>query len=467
MKIRKILSLILCLIMVGCVMAGCGNKAPEISRARILSDLENELKQQGNIFEIIEDFEYSTDEELTEADKELLRKKFDSVDAYNKISTTFKLLSYDMDIVGNFTMIYTYVNGSWIIPVSYATNADEWTYTPKNTVSTKQIFADLKATEFTGFKKGYVGTESNTSIKVTDRDTKMEINKDVVYFDITVKTDFAEYIIGATFTYYFKNGGWEVAEKDIQEESKWKINYNSDKVPTAPHEKTILEEVTTQTKFLTYVANKSYATSYEVRRIQDLAGVTTITFQYEFIAKYEHIGVTKYLVQVPYEWVDGEWSLGDTVVKITSVDVADILGTGTAKNGDYIEFTHIEKADKKDASQSDYIVGTYNKNMGKNAASTYNIKYQLTVPLRDNNWDFTSIVWETAGTESVEFTIKALSADVNLKNLVGDGNKFEKTADLIVDETEAPSVDASETSNENTVTSEPETTATTETSAAN
>lgn len=417
----------------------------------IQRDLTNHLKENSYAFDSLDDFSYEF-VDVSEDDLNKLKNSFDSKVPYQKVDTAFTLTSIDMDISGYYSVVYAYYKDEWKIMFGYPKDEGEWEYVAKSQTSSKQIMSDLKTVNFEGFKKGYVGTESNTSIKITDRDTKLKINKDDVFVDVTVKTDFAEYVIGVEMIYYFNSGKWILSDAIVEEPKYWKLNYNSDRIPSAPTEASVLEQVTKANNFLTYVANTDYMESYELREIPQLAGVTSITFQYEFETVYKDIGKVIYLIKIPYEWADGEWVVGDTEVTVSDIKIDRMLGVWSNEDGDYYEFTSLEKKTDDKSDKSPYIlVGTFYKKTGEDMYAKYTVKYAVNVPLRDNNWECISDLWEAVDQNSIEFKISALSINVKDKQLVSDKYVFIKTADLETGEpVEETTEETSEVTGENT-----------------
>lgn len=462
--LKKIAFLGICFIFIFS-LTGCGGELPEIQKSKISQDIETELSEAGYSYDTINDLTYEfvdiNDDDLTK-----LKEFFDNRVDYQKVDTSFKLSSISMDVTGQWSMVYAYVNGEWTVMFSYQKNPDEWEFTAKETVSSKKILSDLKTVDFEGFEEGYVGNEKTTSIKVVDRDTKFNINKDDVYIEAKVKTDFAEYVIEIEMIYYFENGEWTLSDAIVEDAKFWQLTYNSDKVPSSPSMDYILEQLTKSNNFLTYVANIDYMERYNLVETKQLAGVTSITFQYEFSAEYSRIGTIKYLIQIPYEWVDGEWAIGEMEVSVSDIDVEKMLGTWTASNGDYIEFTSVEEDKSSGYESANILVGTYYKK-GESTTSEYSIKVKVEVPLRDNNYDCTIDSWEAKSMNSVEFKLNNMSLDVkaitlteqietkdsNGKITLTTGLSFAKTADLeIPDSIEEPTNE--ENSEETTESSE-------------
>lgn len=276
---KKIIIVGLCLAFSLVGLTACGSQeVPELTKSKITQDLETELKEAAYSYDSLDNFEYEK-VDVTEDDLSRLKEFFDNRVDYQKIDCSFQLTSIKMDSIGEWSMIYAYVNGEWQVMFSYQKDPSAWEYVAKETVSSKKMLNDLKTVTFEGFETGYVGSEKSTTLKVMDRDTKFKINKDDVYVDVTVKTDFATYIIEVELIYYFDGGEWELSDAIVQDSKYWQLTYNSDRVPSAPSEVHILEQLTKETNFLTYVADTSFMERYDLVETKQLAGVTTITFQ--------------------------------------------------------------------------------------------------------------------------------------------------------------------------------------------
>ena len=452
-NLKKIIIVGLCLAFSLVGLTACGSQeVPELTKSKITQDLETELKEAAYSYDSLDNFEYEK-VDVTEDDLSRLKEFFDNRVDYQKIDCSFQLTSIKMDSIGEWSMIYAYVNGEWQVMFSYQKDPSAWEYVAKETVSSKKMLNDLKTVTFEGFETGYVGSEKSTSIKIVDRDTKFKINKDDVYIDVTVKTDFATYIIEVEMIYYFDGGEWELSDAIVQDSKYWQLTYNSDRVPSAPSEVHILEQLTKETNFLTYVADTSYMERYDLVETKQLAGVTTITFQYEFSTIYKNIGTIKYLVQLPYEWIDGEWAIGDMVVTVSDMNLNGMLGTWTAPNGDYIKFTLTENDPNATYPSPNILVGTYYKKTGENTFAEYTLKTEVSVPLRDNNWDGKIKLWEAKDISSVEFSIENFLITTDTKILKSGELEFIKTADLPTIDIEG-NPEGEETSTETTTPSE-------------
>lgn len=431
-NIKKFLLTSLCLIFCLSLLTGCGEgEPPELTKSKVSQDLESELKEAAYNYDSLENFEYQL-VDVTEDDLNKLKELFDSRVTYQKVDCNFQLTSIKMDTTAQYSMVYAYVNKEWQVMFSYEKNIGEWEYVPKETVSSKKLLTDLKTIEFEGFQSGYVGSEKNTSIKVTDRDTKLKINKDDVFTEVTVKTDFATYIIEVEMIYYFNKGEWELSDGIVQDSKFWQLTYDAEKIPSTPSEENILEQLTKSTNFLTYVANLDYMSDHNLVATTQLAGVSNITFQYEFSTTYDKIGTIKYLIQLPYEWVDGEWAIGDMIVEVSDININSMLGTWEADNGDYIEFASAEKEERSKYDSPNVLVGTYYKKVSQDLFSKYTLKVNVNVPLRDNNWEGNITLWEATDSNSVEYSINAFAIDVANKQLKSSDLVFSKTKDLEV-----------------------------------
>ncbi len=436
-KIIKILSASFAVILCLTTFAGCGKKTHEelLTPTRITNDFTSEIKTAGYEFDSLDKFS-SEMIETSEKDMKKLKELFDNRVEYQKVGCTFTISSLEKDIEGYFSMVYAYINDEWKVMFSYPSRKDEWEFTAKDTVGTKQMLADLKTLNFEGFEKGYVGSEKTTTIKIEDRDTKLKFNKDEVLITATVKTDFATYSIDIQLIYYFKDGKWILSDTSIENSTDWSIEYNSDKKPIAPKEEYILEQLTIPTNFLTYVANPEYMTDYKIAATKQIAGVTSIKYQYVLTTFYENIGTVKYTAEIPYDWVEGEWAIGDPEVKISEVDPSAMLGTWSNENGDYFELVKYNP-DKNNPLEGK-LKGTYYKKIDDGKYGSYSFNLMMKIPLRDNNWGGIVDSWTATDSSAVEFSINSFAIDTQAKTLRSTGSDdslFTKTKSLEIETT--------------------------------
>lgn len=379
-KFLLISSMIICSLF---LLTGCGGKE-EIQKPTDLvieEGIKTALKEDEHInFDKMSNFTY-TEVEVTEDDFTKLKETFASRVEYIKYETTFSLVSVNMDMEANYSAIFVYNNGEWYFSFGYVTDKDAWTYQEKEAsrVDKQRMLSDLKEKEFASFEQGYVGNPKYSSIKSIDsREYDESVHRDTIKTSVGVKTDFAEYDIPITMIYYFQKGEWILGDVSISGVEEWTLKYNDNSAPEFLDNSIILSYLTTDTNFLTYVCNLNYVDNYEIVKESEIASKDSVDVVYKFSAIYDYIGTVNYDVTVSYQWLNNEWSDAEPVVTFRDADFSEFIKYDwNSEDGSYFKFTNIESLENGIYR----ITGKYSNN------NSVDIVCNLTVPLRDNNWE--------------------------------------------------------------------------------
>lgn len=410
-------------------LSGCGGKNKEIEKPNatmVQEGISQSLKDDAHIdFDRISDFEYQ-EVEVTEDDMTQLKSIFASKVEYVKYEATFSIVSVEMDMTGNYSAVFVYNAGEWRLSFGYITDKDNWTYQEKEAsrVDKQRMLRDLQEEEFGTFNKGYVGDIKYSSIKaIEDRTYDETIHRDVIKTSVAVKTDFAEYTIPITMTYYFSKGTWDCGGVEIADIEDWTLEYNQGAAPEFLSDNIILSYLTTETNFLTYVCNLEYVSDYSITKESEVASKESVAVNYVFTVKYENIGSVSYNVELLYEWLNNEWSEPEPTPSVKSADFSEMLNKNWSNdNGSYFKFTSIEENEDKTYKLS----GQYSTN------GAVDLIANLNVPLRDNNWN--ANITDINGNQI--WDIPSSSFDLNLQYgaIVYDDKYFAPVQINIVDD---------------------------------
>lgn len=372
------LTLILSLLLISCGKEDIG-KPTDI---QIEEGIKQALKEDGVDFDKISNLQLS-EVEVTEEDMTLLKEKYASKVEFIKYESTFSLVSVTMDMTANYSAIFVYNNGTWNYSLGYITNKDEWTYQEKEAsrVDKQRMLSDLKEIEFASFEKGYVGNTKYSSIdSIVSREYDETVHRDVIETSIAVETSFAKYNIPVKMIYYFNKGEWLLGDIEISDVKDWKLTYNSGSAPDFLSDSVILSYLTTDTNFLTYICNLNFADGYEIKKESEIASKESVDVIYKFSVNYDYIGTINYNVSITYQWLNNEWSDAEPLVIFRDADFSEMLKYDwNCSNGSSFKFSDIETTEEGIYK----LKGKYSNN------NSVDIISNLTVPLRDNNWDAT------------------------------------------------------------------------------
>lgn len=367
------------------IFVSCGKKdIGKPTDIQIEEGISNALKEDNGIdFDKMSDLQF-TEVEVNEEDMTLLKEKYATKVDFKKYESTFSLVSVSMDMTANYSAIFVYNNGEWSYSLGYITNKDEWTYKEKEAsrVDKQRMLSDLKDIEFASFEKGYVGNTKYSSIdSIINREYDETVHRDVIETSILVETSFAKYNIPVKMIYYFNKGEWKIGDIETSDVSEWKLTYNNGSAPDFLSDSIILSYLTTNTNFLTYVCNLNFADGYDIKKESEMASKDSVDVVYTFSVKYDYIGTVNYNVNITYQWLNNEWSDAEPVVTFKDADFSEMLKYDwNCSNGNSFKFSNIEVSNENEENIYK-IAGKYRNN------NSIDIVSNLTVPLRDNNWD--------------------------------------------------------------------------------
>ena len=312
-KINKIIKLVVVLMFV-LLISGCNNEVPvetfEPTASFIEEKIVESLKNNEMLsFDKVSDFKFER-VDVSESDMDTLVNKFASRVEYIKYNATFEIISVSMNIKANYSAVFVYNSGKWDLSFGYITDKNLWEYEEKDAsrVDKQRMLADLKTIDFTNFEKGYVGNIKYSSLgNISNREYNENVHRDVIDIVVNVKTNFAEYEIPIQMIYYFNRGEWVLGDVKISDTSAWLLTYDLGEAPEEIGTDVILEYLTTESYFLTYVCNKDYIDNIDIEKISEIASVDAISTIYEVYTEYEKIGTITYYVDVSYQWLNQEW----------------------------------------------------------------------------------------------------------------------------------------------------------------
>lgn len=383
-KIKKVFLLLLTFTSV-CFLVACGNKndnpqTEEPTNIVIENGISNALKEDGLKFDRMMDFSF-TKVEVNEEDIETLKSKYASQIPYVKYSTTFSLISVEMDMKGNYDGVYVFNNGEWQFSFGSINDSEAWEYSEKEAsrVDKQRMLDDLKDRSFGTFEKGYVGNAKYSSIgAISNREYDETIHRDIINTSVKIKTDFAEYTIPVTFTYYFQKGIWELGDAEVADISQWELTYNNGSAPDFLSDNTLLSYITTSSNFISYICNLDYVEDYKITKESEVASKESVTVNYIFSVTYQYIGNVDYNVELVYEWLNNEWSEPQPTPSVKSANFSEMLERKWSnEDNTYFNFNTAEVTDGETVK----LVGKY-----ITPDNSVDIVANIDVMLGDNDW---------------------------------------------------------------------------------
>lgn len=359
MFLKKKIILIICSFLMCFTMFACSKKdasAPAITQTEKEAELKNMLKKKQYTFDELKNVSFK-DSETNEQDFTKLRQLFQNKVDFLKQDVNVTLSTNASSTIADFSIIYAYYDNNWKAVIFYPINEKGWVSEAKDSIGKKRIMEDLKDIEFKGFKKGHIGKESLTKVILNKRDQKIDIGRDTLFTTVVTKTDFAKYKIGVDFVYQFEDNKWVLKEANIQDPTLWQIEYDKDKLPEALTQEGVINKLTSEKNFLTYVTNPEYPTNTMLSETRENVGVDEIGYMFDWMTEYEDIGKIKYKVKMPYKFLDGEWNEGKQKVSISNVNIEQMKGKWIGENDDEIIFDKTLKSKK--TKYKDVIEGTY------------------------------------------------------------------------------------------------------------
>lgn len=359
MFLKKKIILIICSFLMCFTMFACGKKdasAPAITQTEKETELKNMLKKKQYTFDELKNVSFK-DSETNEKDFTKLRQLFQNKVDFLKQDVNVTLSTNVSSTIADFSIIYAYYDDNWKAVIFYPINEKGWVSEAKDSIGKKRIMEDLKDIEFKGFKKGHIGKESLTKVILNKRDQKVDIGRDTLFTTVVTKTDFAKYKIGVDFVYQFEDNKWVLKEANIQDPTLWQIEYDKENLPKALTQEGVINKLTSDKNFLTYVTNPEYPTNTMLSETRENVGVDEISYMFDWMTEYEDIGKIKYKVRMPYKFSDGEWNEGKQKVSISNVNIEQMKGKWIGENDDEIIFEKTLKTKK--TKYKDVIEGTY------------------------------------------------------------------------------------------------------------
>jgi len=399
---RKIIMPLFCFILVCLTFVGCNNgPVVEMPNEPIPSFIETEIvnaleRDEQLEFDKLSNFKINK-VQVNDSDFETLKSKFAARVDYVKYETTFDIISVSMNISANYSAIFVYNNGQWLYSFGYITDKNSWEYEEKDSsrVDKHRMLSDLKSIEFTGFEKGYVGNIKNSSLgNILEREYNKTIHRDDIDVLVNVRTNFAEYEIPVKMIYYFNKGEWILGDVKISDVSEWDLRYDTE-APEEISNDVIIEYLTTDTYFLTYVCNKDYINGVFIEKVSELASIDSINTVYRFETVYNDIGAVSYLVDVSYQWLNQEWSDINVSVRDEVTAYFDSMNNKNFKTEDGRYIT-IKDIIEKEVGIYDIKIMFYDSYEQIELQEGIEVVGTLDIPLRDNNWD---IIFENENVE--------------------------------------------------------------------
>lgn len=355
---RKKIALIFMSILMILTITACSkdDEAPEITQVEKEAGLKTMLKKENYTFDSLKRIDFK-ESDVTEKDMTKLKQKFEHRVDFIKNDVEVTMSTNASKTAAEFSIIYAYYGDEWQPVIFYPINEKSWVSEAKEKVNKNRVMKDLRQTEFKGFKKGYVGKESNTKVILNNRDQKINIGRDILFTTVVVKTDFAKYKIGIDFTYQFKDNKWVLTSTNIQDQKLWQIEYDKDNVPDALSQEAVIKKLTNKKNFLTYVTNKDYVSKTMLSETRETVGVDELAYAFSWMTDYDNIGKITYSVKMPYKFSEGEWQEGKPKVEIDNINAENMVGKWKGENGDEINFTKTMKSKKTE--NRDLVIGTY------------------------------------------------------------------------------------------------------------
>lgn len=388
-------NLIFCLVAIFLVglVSGCGEKTPEPTKDELIEICSAAVKE--NIY--FDQMSDITFEEIasTEDDINALKEVFNSKVDYKTLHLTANISSITMDASIEYNCVIAY-NSGWKVIKCYSVNESKWVYEAKEFVAMKDIMNDLKSVDVGPFEAGYVGDEKKSTLTINDRKEDKTINRETVYCTVKIDTDYGYYTADIEAIYYFKKGVWVIGDFVIPDVNNWKFTFNERCEIELYKNDYIMDKLNTKSEFLTYVVDKSKTLNTNLELAGLVATTEHVIYNYKYTVNYPNLGEVVYDVNISYEWLSYEWSVGKIEVSLASQDFTIIKENKYINGNTYLTIDDIVKnsedfeIDEMDLSEyddlSDYVYLTY-----FDGTDTYKIIGNLLVVLRDDLYDINII----------------------------------------------------------------------------
>lgn len=409
---KKTLKLILMVLPFLLILSGCKSE-PELTKEMIKKDVEKEILKEGD-FDSISNFKYK-ESELSDSDVKLLKGKYTEKIPTKSFDLNFNKTSLELNQNAYYRAIFALQNkNKWTLAFLVPNNKSEWKTKPKGEVSTKHLLKDLKNIEFDGFKKGYIGDEQTTSIKIKGRDTDLKLLTDIITMEVEVKNEFAKYKINMSMNYNFKKNDWVLTEKNIAKQDTWKLEFINENKPAIPTPDKIKERLTTKEQIATYSVNPNFSKKLYVSNPKERIDSKRVIFSYVVIASYDVVGDIEYIVNVPFEYNAGNWSEKEIEIKYSKATLFAMGRIWKLSDGEYIKIDSVVKKD---------IGGKYTKD-GK----TVDIKGTLDIDRKDDLYNLNLVETNMQEGQKPTFEYKESKISIEKKALILDGKEFKAQA---------------------------------------
>ena len=375
-KISVVVLLVIACFLTSCSFFSSGSAPQDVPDAQMQEDLRIQLEEHGYRVETFAEFTVNN-VDFSEEDKKSLMEKFTStVPAVTK-QIKFKSTSIMHDVSGTYNLLYAYYNGSWIVVSGYKYDEKNWMFLAKDKVSNMVILDTIISTSFGSFEKGTIGSETNTIIEVTKRNTDLNIGTDTVCLNIIYDSLNAQYKIPVKIKYEFIDGSWKSTSTDIEPEDSWVIDFNESMMPPKPSHDVLTNVLTNSSQYQTYRFNPSYYSDFYITDGEIKKTANSISYCYVLIVKYNRIGTFEYDLTQTYEWEGSSWKSNELSCKIKSADLSLMVGTWSSANG---SFLNIKDTDKMG------ITGYYVHKYADDSFVTYEITGTVVPVDADNLW---------------------------------------------------------------------------------
>ncbi len=379
---------------------GCSDKTPQLDNESLEKILVDGIKSDI-YFDQISNIKIEKIK-TTQEDLALLKSTFTDKVPYESYYIEGNISSITMDSYVKYTVLIAY-NKEWkniaVTPIDEST----WIYIPKEYVGLTDIMKDLKQVEIEPFKEGYVGNEKTSALTIIKRVEDKDANMETIFGSLKILTDFGEYNIDVSITYYFKKGEWVFGDITLQDKEDWEFTFKENCQIKTLSDKYIKEKLTKRTEFLTYIVNEDYIESEELEQTYVKADAETAGYVYKYAVNYAGIGEVIYDVVVTYKWLSYEWGKGEISVSLVNQTFSQIVGNKYILDEKYISFKSILRDEEKikkleeigaiDPDESDeptdikeiLVVDYYD---GTTVEERY---FYVTIELKDNNYSIVDI----------------------------------------------------------------------------
>lgn len=409
---KKILKSILLIIPIIFVLSGCKGE-PDLTKEMIKKDVEKEILKEGE-FDSISNFKIR-ESELSKSDTKLLKEKYTEKIPTKSYDLNFNKTSLELNQNAYYRAIFALQKeDKWTLAFLVPNNKSEWKTKPKGEVSTKHILKDLKNIKFDGFKKGYIGDEQTTTIKIKGRDTDLKLLSDIITLEVEVKNEFAKYKIDMSMNYNFKKNNWVLTEKNISKQENWKLEFINENKPAVPTPDKIKERLTKKEQISTYCINPNFAKKIYVSNPKERIDAKRVIFNYVVIATYDIIGDIEYIVSVPFEYDAGNWSEKEIEINYSKATLFAMGRTWKLSDDESIKIDSVVK---------NKISGKYTK-----SGKTVDIKGSLDIDRKDDLYNLNLV--ETNMQEGQKPTFKYTESKISIekKAIILDGKEFKAQA---------------------------------------